>query len=170
MFSGRCPEAPRPFRTAIRRMRQACTADSTVDWGKYGTSLPAASRVAKLPVRKATCRGQDDHVRWFLPPADRDCASRKFRHLRCPHYTSGGGIDPGPRNSSGRYRDARLDRRPLKPFGAGSDRLSHARARGRRGGRTIGLRRGRPCAVHGQDARTGREAWPPAPMAFGRLP
>ena len=34
----------------------------------------------------------------------------------------------------------------------------------------IGLRRDRPCAVHGIERQTERKAWPRAPTAFGRLP
>ena len=74
--------------------------------------------------------------------------------------SSGGKANPGAlRIALGRARDPRRDRRSLKPFGVGSDRLGHAR--GRRGRRTIGLRRGGPCAVlgrpPGRDEKNGRQ-------------
>ena len=170
MFSGRCPQAPRPFRPrseCAKRVPQTALSIS----GKYGHVL-ANRQQGRQAVRRSTCRGQDGQSSGgSCLPAGPGLRKPRISPFATPGYTSGGGIDPRPqRIPLGRARDARLDRRPLKPFDAGSDRLSRARAHGRRGGRTIGLRHGRPCAVHGQDARTGREAWPPAPMAFGRLP
>ena len=42
-----------------------------------GTSVPAASGVAKRPVRKATCRGQEDQSSSGSSlPADQHCAPR----------------------------------------------------------------------------------------------
>jgi len=38
------PEDAAPLWTAIRRTRQACTADSNVDWGKYGHILASRQR------------------------------------------------------------------------------------------------------------------------------
>ena len=125
-----------------------------------GTSVPAASGVAKRPVRKATCRGQEDQSSSGSSlPADQDCAAENFA-ICDDRLSSGGKANPGAqRIPLGRTRDPRRDRRSLKPFGVGSDR--HGHARGRRGRRAIGLRRGRPCAVlgrmPGRDEKNGRQ-------------
>ena len=130
-----------------------------------GASLPVASGVAKLPGRKSTRRcGDGQSSGCSCLPAGQDCASREFCPERAPAVPPAeGSIDPGPqRIHPGRARDARLDRQPLKPCGAGSDRLNHARVRGRRSRRTIGLRRDQSCAVlggtAGRDEKHGR--WP----------
>ena len=170
MFSGRCLQAPRPFRPRSEGCAKRVPQTALSIAANMGTSLPAASRVAKRCIDQRAAVKMINRQVVFASTPTRIAQAENFAIGDARLYLGQRHRSWSATNSSPASPRCTAGLPTTEAIRPGSDRLSHERARGRRGGRTIGLRHGRPCAVHGQDARTGREAWPPAPMAFGRLP
>ena len=159
-FSGSLPESAAPLRDPKDPPKQPPqTAAST--GANMGTSLPAASGIANLPARKATSQGQDAQSRQVV------LVSRPSRMAQAENFAireatvispADGQILVHQRIRLSRARNAWLDRRPRKLFGAGGDRLSHARARGWQGRQIAPSRTIRAGETVTRDGSAGRNS------------